>query len=276
MLSKSLIQCRACLPSLRSGLRHRLSFYLLLILFATVCRSFAPNELRADVGVPPPCLGFNPETKLWGARAPSPVEPEVICPNAQAFVGVSSRSRQRAKASIAGHCCPVPENALLNEHSWSSDVCPDGAVVTGARWTEQDQPSIRCSMINQVDYELHSPQPGQRLELAEDFPAQIRDTVLGRSSKRTPRASIPVSLRYGLGRTSRTSWEASVCIGAPPGSLLSGLNGTECNALVFRELKPRSASIHPPPCAAVDNPFSERARCVSREIASERLPTSDR
>lgn len=220
--------------------------------------------VRADPAVPRPCVGYNIETQQWGAQRPSAANLEVLCPPGEAFAGVSPATKLLTDRGTAGYCCPLPTDALLSGSVWVDRTCPDGSVITGSRFVQPGGAAFRCSKIDATKYRMAPSQPGQRVELAEDFPLGVRESLLDEDSVRLPRGALPPILRYGLGRTSWNTWESSICVGNPPGAFLTAVESHKCRLTSFRSLQSITREAPPPSCDAIDNPFSTHAQCLSR------------
>ena len=216
----------------------------------------------------PPCLGYDQEKMVWGIKDVELENPS-NCPKGHAMLALRDTirsARPDTYRELSGFCCPLPAGALTEEHTYSPLQCPENAVVTGSRKTEQGALFLRCSKIDTARFQLASTLPAQRLAASQEYLPRMRDSLL--TATVPPRLSwsaIPPALRYGIGRISQTSWITDVCLGRPIGSILTAVNGRSCEEYGFQELKLQGTTQHSiplPECRAIDNPLSKDASCM--------------
>ena len=259
------------------------SKFLLLSLF--LCRPPVcyADDLPTVSTDPSLCVGYDPEQRTWGIKGHS--QGGVIgpnCPSGQAFIGTrvsAGNIRTGEEVAIQGFCCPLPEGSLTEEHSFSSTICPEGSVATGTGPDEAKRENfaspylLRCTKLQLNRVRLGPPRNGARVATSEEFfKATIQGlfpTLLEENETLTAWDSLPMNLRYGLGRLSLNEWVPEFCVGVPPGSVLVGKTGKECRSRLFREILPakgrvigNSEETKPQECLAVDEIFSEHARCL--------------
>lgn len=256
---------------------------LLLSLFLVrppVCHAEDLPTVSSD---PSLCVGYDPEQRTWGIKGHS--QGGVIgpnCPTGQAFMGTTlsgGKIRPGEQVPIQGFCCPLPEGSLTEEHSFSSTICPEGSVATGTGPAESKEENfaepylLRCTKLRLDRFTLGPPQNGARVAASDEFfKATVQElfpTLIEENGRLTPWDSLPVNLRYGLGRLSLNEWLPEFCVGIPPGSLLVGKTGKGCRYRIFREILPANNSgirsskeAKTQECLAVDEIFSEHAHCV--------------
>ena len=249
----------------------------LLLLSATYLLSFGSNIASAA----PLCTGYDKTQERWGLIQTTELLPDANCPANFALVGHRPISRKIdqidrgtrfAKGTIMGSCCPMLPDALTDVTTYSDSGCPAGYVATGLRsvpagpvkdgaaatsWLH----TLRCSKINTEKYTYA---PATTL-LLTGVPA-FSLTGWMSSMRHGTRDQLPPSLRYGMGRTSRTLLEYDFCVGYPWGSALQEFGKRGCEGSRFYELVPRfPAEVREPECRAVENPFSPLAHCIYEE-----------
>ncbi len=213
------------------------------------------------------CTGFRPSGEQggeWGAVGTIRTRYNSgTCPDGYAYVGVrlpGSPDVPAASVPISGDCCPLPDDALLDEHQYAADACPEGFVATGAAtrpWLEQkncvaDQRSpgcggdainidylMLCTKVNTKRYTLSRSQPGIYWGWTRHTYESFADRIT--------RLSIPVALRDGIGRLGREQWAIAGCTGAPAGSILVKKAGRRCSEFYYSELLYRGMKGDPPP-----------------------------
>ncbi len=158
------------------------------------------------------------------------------CPPGHAVVGVDDSTYIGVRSYFTVDCCPMPSDDVLAEQLPDLyERCPEGSVVTsGPLFSEAHK--LRCTKLS-PRYKLGLPRPGVYWGEGLSVP---------RTRGGIERKAIPESLRTGIGRESRTSWDLDGCIGDPPGSLLTEVVGGDCPTTRFRELLYSGAPGDPP------------------------------
>ena len=241
--------------------------------------SAAPGELQGNGFEGAPCIGYDPQSDSWGSRGIGEQLTPRNCPAGSAFVGTTMPRRRRKSergSAVEGFCCPLPQGALIEQHSLHPTLCPDGAVATGALEVEELDPSsgekatrflLRCTTVNKIDFEILPPEEGRQVAVAKQYyraaSRKVLPQVFGNPELALNWNSIPVRIRYALGRVNYDFWVTEFCVGAPPGSLLSA-SGSSCSEQQYRQLvrRHRDATQDSTPCLAIDNLFSPNARCL--------------
>ena len=231
------------------------------------------------------CIGYNPEAKTWGRIGIYKEDDEPAnCPRGYAYVGTSNlrgTRRDGSRISVFGDCCPMPDDALTDEHVFVHTTCPDDFVATGAKqevspicdtsdwqsckrvWETKEQ-QMRCTRINTQRYKLDNPLPLSIWGWQPHF----RNLFIARTTK----SNMPVALRYGAGRDNQTQWSREGCIALPWGSLLVGKSSKYCDGFTSRQLLYRGAAGDPAngtpvkilaDCDAISDPLSSDAVCVT-------------
>lgn len=232
ILGGSLLLCSLCSPGL------------------SFCEDQTVNQPRAYH--PQLCLGYNPELKLWAWESKRTIYLR-YCPNNYAYFGLaraSGEQRSGERVSAAGDCCKLPaEDILTDDHVFAATSCPPDYVATGgtfAQWyITGSASSFWCTKINLKRYQLGAPHQGIMWGTASQASFPFRE------SKHILKRKIPLGIRYGIGRETRTQWRESGCIGVPSGSLPVAKLGQGCKNTVFRELQYRGEGEDPPQGTAV-------------------------
>lgn len=265
-----------------SALRGRvLSAGLLLSLSG----SLLPSDVSAQVETPDPkeasapsegyvCVGYHPHFKVWGHPYTESGD-WIECPPHYAFFGIKKPQSGYKEAGILilGSCCRLPaEDILTDDHRIVDMQCPEGSIVTGSahRPCLPDAPEpcrrpLRCTRINSKKYSLGPTHPGTfwGISSSSAFP--------WKEKKHIRRNQIPIAIRYGISRTSRTSFWPNGCVGDPIGSLLVGKGRSRCSGtfwrqLLYRSTRGESAERTPvkmfPECQKITGVFSEEATCL--------------
>ncbi len=233
------------------------------------------------------CSGFNSGAKKWGMVGSDPRSDGNDCPRGHAWFAVAAGLKREFASgpdfvSISGSCCPLPaDDILTDEHLTTFSSCPDGYVATGASLEKrppicesddfyaclhasyQTRTKLRCTRINQQRYALSAVKPGTTISLTH----HLRESF----EQRVARSRMPVSMRYGLGRTSQTTWVDRACVGSPPGALFVGRDDKRCSKVYFRILEFRGVAADPSPgtrvqmvpnCLAISDPLDPKADCL--------------
>lgn len=267
-----------------TGMRIRVDSPIFLgSLLIQVAISLIPLASFADTSVDV-CVGFDAERRNWGPAGNSD-SADGVCPHNHAFLGANP-ARPVSVANVAlspvyGVCCPLPAGVLLEQHVIAEVICPKNHVVSGTvhasgersgkRTSSSDTHLLRCTAIDTSRYSLGPASEGARLELASSLWDDLREMFANRGAspaKRIRWSKVPVAIRSAFGRVTRFAWLWEICLGDPPGALLIGRSGRFCSGMTFRELRtvPSPAGVKPvrifPDCRAIDDIFSEEARCV--------------
>lgn len=258
---------------------------IIAILFFGAAAVFADDLSNDAPWVTPPCVAYHPNKPFWGAvNIHAEVREHTLCPTHHAIVGlypVLGDPDGPSNIPVSGFCCPLPPDALSEEHVEDTEACPEDYVATGSRIDEQYfldlrdserdvsnfmqsyRQILRCTKINTKRYSLSEPSPLVYWGLTTHFGRMFE--------KRISRSQIPIGLRYGIGRTTRYHWARDGCVTYPFGSLLTKKTGKECSQLFSRQLLYRGRRGDPASgtpvvdysgCLAVDDPLSPKARCV--------------
>lgn len=248
-----------------------------LFLGLTVTGNLVGSAVLAQPIDLPICIGFNPERARWGMTQfqDQSVENEGFhCAPGMAYMGLDnpdSWRREPGQVVPVGSCCPLPAGALVDEHRYAMDECPDGWVVTGGRVADQsNRPGVlydelrfelRCTKINSALFMLKPATDGIQIDVLPGIDVAVRHAIRGESSSvMTDRMRLPPELRFGIGRVTRTSWDMA-CVGLPWGSILTGVS-VDCQTTRFRELR----TLHGDPmvsrCAGIRNMYSPDASCI--------------
>lgn len=231
------------------------------LLVAAVCFPTLVREANADNRNLPKCDGFNPNTGTWGMLQVEPKHPQAECAEGMALVfhvPLTGGVYPPESRAIVGSCCPLPAGALLNRHSYHPAACPKGSVITGGRFLKYEESApgkgiasyeVRCTEIDGSRFELEN--VGEPLSF--EFGTDDIFTYFRSDSKiesRTGRNHLPLSLAEGIGRTSKTTWTASGCIGYPWGGALTKIGSSGCNDFEFMNVLER------PPAAQANSDSS--------------------
>ena len=248
-----------------------------------------PLSIAADpLPQPKVCVGYNPETDTFGRIGAEDYPWQFgFCPHGYAMVAtarVLKPDRVAKELPGAGDCCPLPEDALTDEHKIEVERCPDGYVVTGSmgfgifnldectqnrRSAECDKLPylntyyLRCTKINPGRYQLGPSASG--------IDWGWNHNVSGRWVAHITRMQIPAGLRYAVGRISTMRWAVEGCIGDPIGSLFVEKVSRRCDGYKFSQLQYRGVSGDPaggtpvqifPDCTSIDDRLSRDPRCL--------------
>jgi hypothetical protein len=211
------------------------------------------------------CLGYDRMSQTWGYYRGKGVD-WILCPRHYAFFGIAKPFGGNKEVAIYGNCCRLPrEDIVTAKEVYVDSVCPDGYIVTGYEIRDEDLCTdclrrLVCNEINTQKYQLTSPRSGMFWGMAVSV-AFPWDEI-----KRIRRDQLPLALRFGLSRYTRTYFAESGCVGNPVGSLLVGKSGSECQDTLWAillekgetesEAKWRPVTMYPE-CSAIDNLFSE-------------------
>ena len=204
-----------------------------------------PSTTSSPLGLRP-CVGYDPERRHWGLTGLGHGEPIVSCPKDMAIVfhlPLLGPEKPRSDWPLAGSCCPVPSNSLLSNVIFASGECPEGSVVTGARYRsvsardrEGGHYELACSPIDRSRYQLGEKHPTLLFEYGRFYEYNsYLDPSMGEPSDWS---AVPSSIRYGFGRLSKTRWSASGCAGYPWGSVMTKMGTSGCRDFEFREIVP--------------------------------------
>lgn len=232
----------------------------------------ADAEEEAQMREPRPCVGYAPDSEIWGMGRSEFFE-KMFCAPGYAVMGISTpivTNRELGLSILSGlDCCPLPDGVLTTASVFEEGRCPPDTVVTGHYLIVPEGGSgskdlLRCTKVDTRRYRLSTPLPGKSWGRVENTAAE---TILGARQIDRSRGQLPVSLRYGVGRISKTEWETNGCTGAEPGALFVGRSGTACGDLQFAELVHADRGQNKPvevlpDCAAIDDIFSKTARCI--------------
>ena len=265
-----------------------------------VFATFVPNSAQGQGQSLPPdllpvCTGWVPSKQafaLVGINAADTAED--FCPAGSAYFSVVYPGNQRrpgAKVNVVGTCCPLPAHALLDDTVFVPEECPDGFVATGTRqnigranpgaaasaefsWADERVQELRCTKLDTERFVLTEPTGGRNIGWRRSFRTYFDSYVL--------RTSIPVSLRFGLGRFSQYSWNEDSCIGLPWGAVLVAKKSKYCDGMMFRSIKPREHSaawtsteelqtaarqLDYQSCLRIEPMYGAQARCVQAKSA---------
>lgn len=227
-----------------------------------LCQLFMVRDSLAERLIA--CNGYNSETSTWGDIHPGISNDWSACSPGSAIMAVEHSAGSAAgpaEVKVDGSCCPLPNDALSDVHVETESSCPEGFVATGVR-AEGSAFLLRCSLVNSARYSLSAPTQSVELGGERDFLSRIFLQGLGKLMPRIRREALPVWFRYGVLRTSYSSWGAG-CLGFPFGGVLSGKREKGCAGLEFRRLLPKHADIPEVmrKCNSVDDPFAKVTRC---------------
>ncbi len=254
------------------------------ILIAFAVGSLLPWTAQAEGNLV--CLGYNPETKTWGdLGVRKNYDGPSNCPANHAFVATSREfgpKRTGEFIGLFGSCCPLPEDVLLDQHIFVSEECPENHVATGAQLSEAGNEKckdaseeeciadwqnlkqlMRCTKINTNRYLLASPKPSLAWGWQPHFSTLFEE--------KTSKSRMPLSLRHGIGRLSRTSWNREGCVAFPWGSLIVKKSSKYCSGFYSRELLYAGADGDPvrgapvryyADCGAIQDPLSPEGACI--------------
>ena len=225
------------------------------------------------------CTGYDAAQGSWGPKQVSAAVQEAYCPAGTAFVAhqIATRIGSKKRRHLlppTGSCCPLPNNALTNEHTFAEAACPDDHVITGGRiapdsvsikWENESSIhyQLRCTRINTKEYTLGPAAETLIVAASEYVDEQLLRTFGRNKVARTSYNFIPPFLRYGIGRETRTTWLEKLCVGYPWGAPLIELGQHGCAGFVFRPLIPRAGPADDgKTCRAVADIYSEHAHCL--------------
>lgn len=216
------------------------------------------------------CVGYEPASKTWGYY-PHAVGWH-LCPPHYAIMGAARPPAWNftdGQVPIDANCCPLPRSDILSEHSVKVDSeCPENHVVTGTQGYRKGKGtsmSLRCTKINIEKYTLGPRQTGIFWGVHSGATFPWRENRFIRWDQ------LPVALRYGISRVSKTQFDAGGCVAEHMGSLLVAKEHTSCKGLIWRELRyrksptkegsPEAVQMYPK-CEKLDDVFSPEPKCL--------------
>jgi hypothetical protein len=261
--------------------------FKVLLLSATGLPLSVAAQTEPDI---PVCAGFNPDSPQSPWAPVGTVSAEILegnCPADHAIFSVvppAGMRRSGDRINIYATCCPLPKGILTGTHLYELLECPNGYVATGAKqealitdelqlyadrkspkyWAHARRQYLRCTQINSARYVLGTRLHGTHV----GFESGFRTTFDAKAA----RSSIPLALRFGIGRLDRGRWSPGSCLGIPWGSLLTGKKSKYCSDFEFRQLQYSGAAGDPaqgtpvqvyPNCLAIRNPLSRKPICVA-------------
>lgn len=264
----SSVRTRSLLRVFRSPLLAVLVFFQVTLLHEDADAD--PPDVREEMSGPQVCIGYDYPSKKWGHyhHYSSPH----LCPPHHAIIGVQKPSvsnPSHARLPIDANCCPLPANDILTEHSVYVDFeCPEDYVATGDDGRKEGREGIkrlRCTKINTEKYILGPPQAGIHwgINVSAAFPWREKRFIRW--------DQLPLAIRYGISRITKTHFNGGGCVGAIVGSLLTAKKHTSCKGFFWRELRyresvPASDSGRAvkmfPQCEKIDDVFSPNALCI--------------
>lgn len=213
-----------------------------------------------------------------------------LCGKGEAFFAeMPLRTRYAALHNTTGtiaNCCPLPPDALLDEHKLSAGRCPDNYVATGITITstvrQKDAKdsvrnyAYRCTAINTERYQLGPPRLAIRIStVPHGASRQGWLNLIGADVHITTGwHQIPPGLRFGILRTHDAAYEIIGCTGYPWGSPLVGRNGASNCGFDHSELLYKGAEGDPPAgspvqifpdCIGLKDPFGRNPVCITRQ-----------
>ena len=204
-----------------------------------------------DAAPPYLCYGYVPgRQKIWGQQG--------ACPVGYAFYELQD------DRALWGTCCPLPaKDILTTDRIEVTGECPDGYVLTGRDETcsECSLQQVYCNKINTDRYMLGASVPAKYWGVG--YSSRKEDN-------RIDKRDIPIGISHAIGRQNFHQWDIDGCIGQPFGALATAKKGTNCAAILFRQLQYRGAAGDPPAgtavpmfpaCYSIDDVFSEHATC---------------
>lgn len=232
------------------------------------------------------CTGFNPERNNWAMVHVSlnSCSGEVeTCPKGYAIMGVLTQGGKPPDGSyigMEGTCCKLPDDALLDEHTYAPIECPAGYVATGGRvatmladgrtfanpsncsvYRHLVQFEMRCTKVNDARYLLRDSGGAVEWGWGIHFSTMFEPRV--------NKLAIPASLRYGLGRLRRASWKLDGCVGKPFGSLFYRKESKYCSGMHFRQLLYKDTATPVTTiknCPHLSNPLDGNAECLESQL----------
>ena len=261
----------------------------LLFLFLSPLLIWQYASAQEDAQKPSLCIGYRPDAELWHTLVtPTFIMPNQFCPKNYAMIAASKTlgsPRPGAHIYIHGDCCPLPEDALLDEHVFDDTRCPENTVATGikaeARYLKDCAAGkkscyhnlnsyrqlMRCTRINSEKYQLGEPKRMKSWALAAHFSSSMNEHYNWNL--------IPAGLRYGLSRKGRFAWAFDGCVAYPFGSIITAKTSKYCSGFFARELQYNGRGLEQPPagtavlnyhkCLAVNDLFDPNAKCISKE-----------
>lgn len=256
------------------------------------------GEAKEDPTTYPVCTSWIASKQEFGTiGVGSHLDKGEFCPQDHAYFAVlypGNKRRPGAFVNISGTCCPLPAGVLLDETVYASEQCPDQFVATGSRqviaagstiptddWFNETPQELRCTRIDSTRYQLGEITRGINLGWRRSFRTMFHSYVT--------RPKIPISLRIGLGRDSKYSWNDQICLGRPWGSVLVGKTSKYCDGMRFRLISPRkdlstkkreelgvadATSFDYDRCLSLENTYEADARC--RALKSRRMLEAER
>ena len=192
------------------------------------------------------CNGFIPPSH-WG-------ETGGLCPKNYAVYALDDPAGDADPEHLpfAVTCCPLPaSDILLDEHAWSTRVCPSGFVATGVD-NSGSVKRMRCTRVNEARY---------RLESARRFFYWGNGESGDGGAPMVSRSQIPLGFRAAPGRTGKDTFQDDGCVAGTNeltgkvedwAGLLVSRNGKYCSQMTFRRLlfrgrgdDPRSGTVVP-------------------------------
>lgn len=241
----------------------------LLLMPSVIGGDLWAQDLPAPELTPRVCIGYNPESKTWGAPIPDS-ENRYVCPEQYAVFSLRrfrNNAQSAAEVAFLAPCCPLPaSDILLADHVWEKSTCPPEHIVTGYQpprtffsTSVSQETSLRCTKINTARYTLNDPQPAVHWGISSHaaYPWKEAESIL--------RGHIPVALRYGVERMSATERPLSGCIGRNFNGLLVGKDLGGCRGFRFAALKERLSAREialAPSCDYLSDIFDPNAECV--------------
>ena len=146
-----------------------------------------------------------------------------------------------------GNCCPLPPGALLPDHVFATERCPENRVVTGGRISPEFQKSkgeqsaaptyeLRCTLINSERWKLKNDAETVQLDFTFDR-SQIAKSFDGVSKRIVGRRQLPARYRFAFGQLSSTSWAREGCLGFPWGAPMTAMGNRGCEGFSFASLE---------------------------------------
>lgn len=218
-------------------------------------------DIPPSDGAPWPCTSFDPIVRTFGTgRRAKPV----ICPVNHIVLALDDRPSAEGPASWTT-CCRLPRDDILTAEEVIVPAhemrCPPGTLYTGG-WlkTWKSCPGcLRCTKVNTDRYELGAELSGEYFGRGMSRPFLTSDRS---------RHSLPLEVRYGVGRILSDDWDADGCISPDLDSALVSTSSEQCGETRFRALLERTGGSLKrvqilPRCRRLDNPLAPgSARCA--------------